>query len=73
LGDVSYGKGIAQEIIDLSDGSQLKMNVAEIFVGERKIKIDGVGVKPTVLIKGDAAQLKKVIKIARSICSYCRS
>ncbi len=47
LGTTSYGKGTVQNLIELSDGSGVKMTIAEYLVG-RDVKIDGVGVSPTV-------------------------
>lgn len=67
VGEKTFGKGLAQTIVTLSDGSKFKITVAEYLIGEAKVKVDGIGVKPTVWVKGENAQLKKAIKIARSI------
>ena len=50
FGEVSYGKGSVQNIIDLSDGSGLKMTVARYLTPNGK-SIEGQGIKPDVQIK----------------------
>ncbi len=45
VGKTTYGKGVAQEIFDLGNGSYVKMSTC-YFVGPNKKAIDGVGVKP---------------------------
>jgi len=47
VGERSYGKGSVQEIIGLTDGSQLTLTTARYF-SPRDRRIDGVGVAPDV-------------------------
>ena len=50
IGETSFGKGTVQKIIDLDDGSNLKVTVAKWFTpsGER---IQDTGIKPTIEVK----------------------
>lgn len=50
LGEKSFGKGVIQQIINLQDGSGLKVTIAEFFT-PKKNKIHGVGIAPTTEIK----------------------
>ena len=50
FGEVSYGKGSVQNIIDLSDGSGLKMTVAR-YLTPKGQSIEGQGIRPDVQLK----------------------
>ncbi|WP_353893771.1 S41 family peptidase [Proteinivorax hydrogeniformans] len=47
IGTTTFGKGSVQNIIDLSDGSAVKLTVSNFFTPEGNI-IDGVGVSPHI-------------------------
>ncbi len=49
IGERSFGKGSVQNIIELEDGSGLKITVARYFTPKRR-SIDGIGVKPDVQV-----------------------
>ena len=71
VGEKTYGKGVVQQIIDLRDGTCLKLTVAEYFTPKGR-SINKKGVQPDVEVKsgtndeyGDPArdqQLKKAIE-----------
>ena len=71
IGKKSYGKGTVQSLIPLSDGGALKLTVAEYLVGPKLIKVNGIGVTPTIEVENpkpgaeekDDAQLQKAIEI----------
>jgi len=48
IGDTTYGKGVAQSLIELSDGSALKVTTQEFF-SPGKRKINGVGISPNLI------------------------
>lgn len=52
LGEVSYGKGSVQSVIPLNDEQAVKLTVAHYMTATGK-KIDGVGVEPDVILKGN--------------------
>ena len=75
VGETSFGKGVVQQIIDLSDGSGVKVTMAEFFTPQGN-KIHKEGIKPTIEIKlpdevsqigpeslKDDVQLQKAIEI----------
>ncbi|MDO5441558.1 MAG: S41 family peptidase [Bacillota bacterium] len=49
VGVNTYGKGVAQEIIDLEDGSSFKLSTL-YFTGPKKLAIDGKGIKPDYIV-----------------------
>lgn len=51
VGEKSYGKGVGQELMDLSDGSRLALTTFEFLVGNRQTVIRDRGVTPTVEVK----------------------
>ncbi len=53
FGERSYGKGSVQSIIDLSDGSGLKLTVARYYTPSGR-QIDGHGVEPDEKVATDA-------------------
>ena len=50
VGTTTYGKGIVQEIIKLSDGSSLKLTIAEYFTPEGR-NIHKKGIEPDVKVE----------------------
>ena len=73
IGTKTFGKGVVQEVIDLGDGSALKITVSEYFT-PKGINIHGKGIKPDIEVKlpekiksslqlkeQDDVQLKKAI------------
>ena len=53
IGETTYGKGVMQQIIDLRDGTSLRLTVAEFFTPKGH-KINKKGVKPDVEVKSGA-------------------
>ncbi|MCM1990282.1 S41 family peptidase [Oceanirhabdus seepicola] len=47
IGDTTYGKGVAQSLIELSDGSALKVTTQEFF-SPGKRKINEIGITPNL-------------------------
>jgi carboxyl-terminal processing protease len=58
LGANSYGKGTVQQVIDLSDGSQLKVTVAKWY-GPNDENIDKKGIAPDKVVKISAQDAAK--------------
>lgn len=66
IGEKTFGKGLVQKVIDLDDGSSLKVTVAKWFTPSGEL-IQGTGIKPTIevaltqddLEKDNDTQLKK--------------
>jgi carboxyl-terminal processing protease len=52
VGDQSFGKGSVQEVLDMSDGSSLKVTIAKWYTPNGS-SIDKEGITPTVLIADD--------------------
>ena len=50
VGETSYGKGVVQTVVDLSDGSGLKITTAKYYTPSGKC-IDQKGIKPDVEVK----------------------
>ena len=47
VGEKTYGKGVIQELLTLSDGSGLKVTIEEYYTPNRN-KINGIGINPDV-------------------------
>lgn len=72
VGERTYGKGVVQQILNLGDGTSLKLTVAEYFTPKGRM-INKKGVKPDVEVQSGAedeygdpakdAQLKKAIEV----------
>jgi carboxyl-terminal processing protease len=70
IGEKSYGKGTVQEVMDLKDGSSLKVTIAHWVMPSGKI-LDHNGIEPDYLVeptdeeitKKDDVQLKKAIEV----------
>jgi len=50
VGTTTYGKGVIQQLLTLSDGSGLKVTVEEYYTPKRN-KINGVGIEPDVVVQ----------------------
>lgn len=72
IGETTFGKGVGQSVFDLYSGGQLTVTSFEYFVGEKKIKVQGIGVKPDIEMdnmeedKADK-QLQRAIEEAEKI------
>jgi len=77
VGTKTFGKGVIQQVITLSDGSGLTLTIEEYFTANKN-KIDGVGIEPNVVVElpetvensylvteEDDTQLKKAIEILK--------
>ena len=53
MGTKTFGKGIVQRIIPLSDGSALKLTVSKYYTPNGK-NIHGVGIEPDEVVEFDA-------------------
>ncbi|MBO8164084.1 MAG: S41 family peptidase [Brevibacillus sp.] len=56
LGNMTYGKGSAQQIIPLEDGDALKITLEEYYTPKRTV-INQVGLKPDIAVEDDVAQV----------------
>lgn len=74
LGEKTYGKGVIQELLKLSDGSGMKVTIEEYYT-PNKNKINNIGITPDVEISStesilidpeDDKQLQKAIKIFKN-------
>ena len=50
IGTTTYGKGIVQEVIDLEDGTCMKLTIAEYFTPEGR-NIHNIGIEPDVKVE----------------------
>lgn len=71
VGTKTFGKGIVQQLIDLQDGSALKLTIASYFT-PNGTNIHGVGIEPDVEVEVEENalednQLDKAIEIVTSI------
>ena len=72
VGTTTYGKGVVQEVIGLSDGSYLKITTSEYFLPTGR-SIDKTGITPDVEVKYEPDgeneeadnQLDKAIEVVR--------
>ncbi|MBI4991942.1 MAG: S41 family peptidase [Candidatus Harrisonbacteria bacterium] len=75
IGLPSYGKGVVQSLMPLQNGGVLHLTVSEYFVGSKKVKIHGIGVKPDIKVKNPARikteaedlQLQKALRVANQL------
>lgn len=74
VGETTYGKGVIQELLTLSDGSGLKVTIEEYYTPNRN-KIHGIGIVPDVEAKSteniildmkDDVQLQEAIKVLKN-------
>ena len=77
VGKTTYGKGVIQQLLSLSNGAGLKVTVEEYYTPNRT-KIDGVGIKPNeevnlpetvtsplIVTREQDTQLQKAIEILK--------
>lgn len=67
VGTITYGKGLVQGVANLSDGSLIKMTIAE-YLTPNKTSIHNKGVEPDIMVinsKDEDLQLKKAIEILK--------
>ena len=69
VGKTSYGKGVIQSVLELNDGSVLKLTVSEYFTPKEN-KINKIGVEPDHEVELDVenmvdTQLNKAIEILK--------
>ena len=78
VGTKTYGKGVIQQIVTLTDGSGLKLTIEEYFT-PNKNKINNIGIEPNVIVelpesvqnsllleRKDDNQLDKAIEILKN-------
>ena len=69
VGETSYGKGVIQSVLELNDGSVLKLTVSEYFTPKEN-KINKIGIDPDYEIELDVenmidTQLNKAIELLK--------
>jgi carboxyl-terminal processing protease len=64
IGGNTYGKGVAQSIFELSDGSYLKLTVYKFYSPKGK-EINKVGVKPDLEVKGEGDKTQDPLLMGR--------
>lgn len=60
IGTTTYGKGIVQRIIDLGDGTAMKLTISKYFTPNGN-NIHGIGIQPDIEIELDEAVKKQVV------------
>ena len=74
VGEKTYGKGVIQELLTLSDGSGIKVTIEEYYTPNRS-KINGIGITPDVEVASSEdiiiemeqdTQLQEAIKILKN-------
>lgn len=60
VGSTSFGKGIVQKVIPLTDGTAVKLTISKYFTPKGR-NIHGTGIKPDVEIELDAELQKQVV------------
>lgn len=74
VGEKTYGKGVIQELLTLSDGSGIKVTIEEYYTPNRN-KINGIGITPDVKVSQTEdlvieiekdTQLQEAIKILKN-------
>ncbi len=67
VGEVTFGKGTVQQVLNFNDGSSLKMTIAEWRTPKGR-KIDGIGVTPDFAVSAIAGQdavMQKALDLLR--------
>lgn len=59
IGEKTYGKGVVQELVSFDDDSLLKYTVAEWLTGKDRFSINGVGIKPDIVLSFDQEAWKR--------------
>jgi carboxyl-terminal processing protease len=71
IGERTYGKGTVQEVISLSDGSQLEVTVGKYRTPSGRI-IDGAGISPDLLVP-ESTELTKAVLVLSGLASLDES
>ncbi len=71
LGERTYGKGTVQEVLNLSDGSQLEVTVGKYRTPSGRI-IDGSGIAPDLLVP-ETTELAKAVLVLSGLVSLDES
>lgn len=64
VGETTYGKGVIQELIYLSNGGAVKVTSAEYYTPKEE-KINEIGIKANYEVKGIEEQEKKAVEILK--------
>ena len=67
VGEQTFGKGTVQEVLEFTDGSGIKLTIAEWFTPKGN-KIDGSGVNPDTVVRYESdrdVQLLKALELLR--------
>lgn len=64
IGENTYGKGVAQSIFQLSDGSYLKLTVYKFYSPNGK-EINKIGIKPDIEVKDEGESAQDSLAVAR--------
>lgn len=51
IGEKSFGKGIVQKVIPLTNNGALHLTTAEYFIGRKLIKVHDIGISPNIEVK----------------------
>lgn len=62
VGVKSFGKGVGQTVFPLSDKSELSLTTFEFFVGDSRVKINGVGVAPTHEVRDAVLSSSEILR-----------
>lgn len=60
VGTTSFGKGIVQKVIPLTDGTAIKLTISKYFTPKGR-NIHGTGIKPDIEVELDEELLKEVV------------
>lgn len=60
VGTTSFGKGIVQKVIPLTDGTAIKLTISKYFTPKGR-NIHGTGIKPDIEVELDEELMKEVI------------
>ena len=62
VGTKSYGKGVIQGVYNMSDGTAMKVTIAEYYT-PNGVCIDGIGIEPNIKVIGSTKQLEEAINV----------
>jgi carboxyl-terminal processing protease len=65
IGTTSYGKGSAQRILTLADGSAIKVTFT-YWTTPNGAMVNGIGITPDITVEGDEAQLEAAINYVKN-------
>lgn len=66
IGEKTYGKGVAQSMFELSDGSYLKLTVYKFYSPKGK-EINKIGIKPDIEVKDEGENAQDPLAVARTL------